>query len=155
MWKKRYIILGTLVIFLQLLLPVYGNVESLNVLVDDAYYDDLDTDGIQDDIRVYVIIEVNSSYLTTAVQLLLGIEMPSGNEIWFEANFDVTSIKYTSNYLVTFNLINTAKETGWYWAHCYGYINGETLSNTHSLYFDPPGDDSGDPGGDFGVTPLP
>ncbi len=113
--------------------------------ITDAFYGDFDNDGVEDDIKVIAILDID--YEDEIISYLyLDIYLPSG----FCFQFFVT-IKLEANgnpLQFTFTAYNTALENGWYIAKLTGFfITDDNLYfGTTYMIFDPPGDDGeGDP----------
>ena len=60
---------------------------SVSVTINDAYYSDLDGDGLQDDIRIDLTVVLSNKYVYTDIDLYLGLTLPSGIEYWFLHSF--------------------------------------------------------------------
>lgn len=123
--------------------PTNANFSALST-ISDAYYTDLDQDGLQDDVRLLILLELVNNKMYTNVDLYVGLKLPSGTEYWFLAEFVL--VKYTTYGYVQleFDLLNTATETGWYEANTVGFAGNEQFSYMDSLVFDPPGSKNGD-----------
>jgi hypothetical protein len=123
---------------------------SVNIYIDDAWYEDIDSDGIEDDIGVNLTVSLYNKYVYTDIDLYLGITLPSGYEYWFLASFTVEKYTYYTDFGMTFELYNTATESGWYDASAVGFADGEMFSYMHTITFDPPGDtNEGNPAGAY------
>lgn len=118
---------------------------SVYIDITDAYYADLDSDGFEDDIRILVVMDLYNYKYTTDIDLYVGIEKPLGEEVWFLAEFLAYKTTYHESYSISFNLLNTATESGWYTAYSVGFADNEQFSIMSNLLFDPPGVVGGDP----------
>jgi len=116
---------------------------SINIILNDAWYEDADADGDEDDIIILLTLELNNKRVVTKADLYLGIELPSGMEYWFVANFMLRKSGSYGYINLKFTLLNTATESGWYWAHAVGFAAGDQYSMMDSLEFDPPGGKTG------------
>ena len=151
--KKFYII--ALLLSTILLGTINTSSANFSVFIDitDAYYADLDFDGYEDDIRVLVIMDLYNNRFNTDIDLYVGIEKPSDEEVWFLAEFQAYKTTYHETYVISFDLLNTATESGWYWAYSVGFADNEQYSVMSDFLFDPPGDVGGDPpSGTFTIT---
>jgi hypothetical protein len=118
----------------------------LEAVIYDAYYTDLDIDGYEDDIAIFVSFTINSGVKLRAT-FLLEIELPSGMtysfllEAWFYPSETPIRAKIST--------LNTATESGWYTATMKGIVRGiptGAFLTESSLIFDPPtGAGSGNP----------
>ena len=119
---------------------------ALEVLIYDAYYTDLDIDGYEDDIAIFVSFTINSGIKLRAT-FTLDIELPSSlkHTFFLEAWFSPSDTPIKAQ-ISTFN---TATESGWYTAFLRGIVRGIPLGSfitESSLIFDPPtGTGSGNP----------
>lgn len=112
---------------------------SVYVSFNDAYYADLDSDTLQDDIRLDMTIEIYNYQYSTDVELYVGITLPSGTQYWFLVTFTVYKSTYGYSTGMLFNAYDTATESGWYDASAVGFANGESYSIMETITFDPPG----------------
>ncbi len=119
----------------------------VSTTIINAYYADLDSDGLEDDIDVIIALNANFEGRFRA-SFLLTIELPSGLtfkfllEAWLSISPDITKyLKVTA--------FNTAIEEGWYTVTLDGQIRGVQLGSFYtssSFVFDPPtGQGSGNP----------
>lgn len=125
----------------------------MSITIDDAYYGNLDDDSYEDDIRISLTLVVSNWYYYTDIDLYIGIELPSGIEFWFIAEFTVYKTTYSGYITIDFDLLNTATESGWYTASAVGFANNERVSIMDTLIFDPPGStDGADPKGYYSIA---
>ncbi len=147
--NKLTLILGLILLTINLgsILGASANF-SVDMTIEDAWYADLDNDSYTDDIAVVVLLELYNYNYITSVDVYIGVELPSGTTYWFTADLSLYKTTYYGYLEITFHLLNTATETGWYTAKAVGFADGETLSIMHSYDFDPPGEtNGGDPVG--------
>lgn len=152
--KRRLTLLVLLVLISSQMLAssVKANY-SVDVFIEDAWYEDLDSDGYQDDIGVNLSVELSNQYVYTDIDMYLGITLPSGTEYWFLASFTVEKYTYYTYFRMTFELLNTATESGWYKASAVGFADGDRFSYMDSIIFDPPGQpNESDPQGSYYFT---
>ena len=155
MKKNRF---GLLVFTFVILASVIGSlsisngtaydIERMNsneFYITDAYYGDFDYDGIEDDIEVIAILDIDCDDETTSY-LYLKIYLPSGYCFRFFVTIELEANGNPIHF--TFTAYNTALENGWYTAKLTGYFvtDNNLYVGTSYMIFDPPGDDGeGDP----------
>ncbi len=114
-------LLGLLLIFgftLPLMsIPVSASItnDTIDLQIVDAYYADLDNDGVQDDIRIIALLNVSEEYLkgnTLRWDFVLKIELPSGDYYVCSAGI----VTKASDQYIIFDALNTVTESGWYTA---------------------------------------
>lgn len=125
------------------MIPVSANYTA-NTNIVSAWYADLDSDGLEDDIGVSLTLTISNNRVVSLVDVYIGLELPSGIEFWFLFEFRVSKSTQTASFDLTFHLMDTALESGWYWAYSVAFANNEQYSLMDSYYFDPPGSGSGD-----------
>ncbi len=138
--------LFTVFIILPILLanvPASSANFSVSIDITDAYYADLDADLLEDDIVVTLNVTLTNIYVSTNVDIYIGITLPSGTEFWFLAEINVVKYTYSVTFGMKFDLMNTALEPGWYEANAVGFADGDQFSIMDSFIFDPPGGTDG------------
>jgi hypothetical protein len=120
--------------------------------IDDAFYGDFDSDGVEDDTRVIAVLDIDFEGDITSY-FYLDLYLPSGYCFSF---FVTAEIDANGNEIYfIFTTYNTAIENGWYTAKLTGYfVTYDTLyTGTAIMIFDPPGDDGeGDPDITFSIV---
>lgn len=112
---------------------------SVYASINHAFYADLDADGREDDVCIYLTIEVYNYRIYTDIDLYIGVTLPSGSEFWFLVEFTVKKSYYYGWIDMKFDTFNTALESGWYDASAVGFAESERFSIMETLTFDPPG----------------
>ena len=131
-----------------------GGDVSLTINIYDAFYGDLDNDGVEDDAEAdftMVITKENGNQPIT-FDLIIVLVLPSGRffNFYYRINTAETMIDATMLF------INQAIEPGWYDVHIVCILYGEELGfGIESYTFDPPGDNSGSdpPSGELTLSP--
>jgi len=104
--------------------------------IADAYYADLDEDGLEDDIKILVEFSFENTN-PSRVDLRLEIELPSGTVY----NFRVSVYRPPTKSVLNIDCFDTATESGWYTvtmiASVMGAGNGKVYV-TDQMQFDPP-----------------
>lgn len=124
-----------------------SSIYTVDVIISDAYYADLDLDENLDDIAIFIDLFANFEGRFRAT-LVLAIELPSGltHRFLLEAWLNINGIEPVKLKVTT---LNTASEAGWYTVNLEGQIRGlpfGSFSTDSSLIFDPPtGVGNGDP----------
>ncbi len=114
----------------------------------DAYYADLDLDGVEDDIRIYLnvtIIGFGADQLARGVEygMVLNLFLPSNSKY----SYQYTSTDNSSRFSLRVDILNQATEKGWYTLRVAGYYQNLDINKpfTESFHqFDPPGGMTGD-----------
>ena len=109
--------------------------------ITDANYADLDSDGLEDDVVVNLVLHSPTGKLCYFDAIFdMYLTLPSGYTYYM--NFQITEVFV--DLPVTLSLFNTAHESGWYdvdlFADIWGYdINGVIFSGTvyDGITFDP------------------
>lgn len=113
---------------------------SLEVTVKDAWYEDLEGDGKENDVIILLefdIIDDRDNKIRYNIELVL----PSG--VTF--TYSVVLQSGTSNFVTKNVFWNHATESGWYTTSVTAYINSKKATTENDdLVFDPPGGDTGD-----------
>lgn len=115
---------------------------DLNIL--NASYDDLDADGLYDDIWIFGSIELfGIDEFPVYHALISHIITPSG--IQFSESFDIWLSENSTLFYI--HAYNTAIEPGYYYASLFGFVIAEQylLFGYDGLIFDPPGEKNADP----------
>ncbi|MHA1481134.1 MAG: hypothetical protein ACTSQZ_06905 [Candidatus Thorarchaeota archaeon] len=137
--KKPILLLAVLLLATALIpavsaQPRIASVDYIRII--DAYYADLDGDGVEDDIKILVEFAFTDSD-PSRVDLNLWIELPSG----YTYNVRVSIYRAPAESILNIDCINMATESGWYTvtmlASIMGGGNGK-LYITDQLIFDPP-----------------
>ncbi|MCH8906361.1 MAG: hypothetical protein IH840_04655 [Candidatus Heimdallarchaeota archaeon] len=116
---------------------------SVVVTLNDAWYEDSDNDGYEDDIILILTLELFIKRAVTKVDLYVGVQLPSGAEFWFLTELKLRKSGDYASFDFKFTLFDTATESGWYTAYAIGYAAGDKYAIMDSLEFDPPGSKSG------------
>ncbi|MFX0113841.1 MAG: hypothetical protein ACFFB3_04790 [Candidatus Hodarchaeota archaeon] len=115
----------------------------MKIMFIDAYYTELDGDGLEDDVVTDLLIEMNE--LIPVLFIYIEVELPSGmtHDIWLPINPDSTEL----NFHVDFHDIAT--ESGWYTARVFAAVPCNQGSLVYylcdTIEFDPPGKGGSDP----------
>ncbi|MFW9920998.1 MAG: hypothetical protein ACFFED_15465 [Candidatus Thorarchaeota archaeon] len=133
----KYLLLAILLISIASFAPTSADAgNGIIVLMDQAYYANLDDDGMEDDIVVvYEIILPNSDNLTDyVIELYCTLTLPSGVSYVYEC-----AIVTSEGCVVTQYWFNAATESGWYKYSVYAYsYSSELDSGFDEIDFDPP-----------------
>lgn len=142
--KKGLIIIGTTLLIIALFLgsfsaTVTSGTDNITINIIDAYYCNLDHDGLEDDIIVKAVLDSNFEADVLAF-LYLDIILPSG--LVYKFDFQVFLELDGSHLLLTIKTYDTAIESGWYDCKLSGIIvHKDMLLFSESTYtFDPPTD---------------
>jgi len=134
--------LAIMVLFTTTTTPAaaYWNPSGLDMEFVDAYYDDLDADGVEDDVLLDLYIEILDftywdSIFGRTLTVVMELELPSG--AYYDYAFEITTYQATFNFVL--ECYDHATETGDYTAHALGVINGYEYGLYTYLLFDPPG----------------
>lgn len=117
---------------------------TIKIVVREAYYSDLDSDGFEDDvyIRTELLLEGANRY---NFDYWLTLTLPSGVQFIFGWGIN-TRLNFLN---IGNNLMNTALEPGWYDLHVEVIMKTGGISYTNTMHtFDPPGS------GDTNVPPA-
>lgn len=116
-------------------------VYSLEVKIIDAWYEDADGDGKENDVIVMLEFDVEDEQ-DNKIKYDIELELPSGLLYTYSV-----VIESPTSYFVTRNVFwNHATENGWYTTSVTAYINSKkATADSDELIFDPPGGDTGDP----------
>ncbi len=115
--------------------------------IKEAYYSDLDGDGLNDDVFLGVQVDFlnfgKSDFINGIhYSVLIGLVLPSGTEFWYQMeDTDNRSTLYLS-----FHLLNHAIENGWYKSYAagsYREMRQDKPIVAHYVVFDPPGGQNG------------
>jgi len=137
--------LGVLSLFV-LILVISSNAGKaatfeVNLSIQDAYYCDLDNDGVEDDIYGIAIL-TSSKEIRTYNILKYELIYPSGESY---VNYFHHSVK-DDIIVYEFYWINSVKGSGWYTFNLDVYILGKGYAHLYdSLVFDPPDGDPDEP----------
>lgn len=114
--------------------PRIASVDYIQIM--DAYYGDLDGDGVEDDIKI--LIEFAFTTLEPSrVDLNIWIELPSG----YTYNIRVSVYRAPAESILNIDGINMATESGWYTVTMLASVTGTGGGKyyiTDQLIFDPP-----------------
>ena len=112
--------------------------DDIDLQIINAYYADLDNDGLQDDIRIVTELNVNNDAVKGNVlkwDFKLKIILPSGNYYICSASL-ITSAEH--QYII-FDALNTVTESGYYTAILTAKFTNHYNELESSIYtFDPP-----------------
>ena len=137
---KPRILLLTFVLLASMMIPVVSaqpRLASANTIqIIDAYYGDLDGDGVEDDIKI--LVEFDFIILEPSrVDLNIWIELPSG----YTYNVRVSVYRAPTESILNIDCFNMATESGWYTVTMLASIMGTGAGKyyiTDELVFDPP-----------------
>lgn len=108
----------------------------ISIQVKEAYYADLDGDGLEDDVYSQVEIRLSGANRYN-LDYWITLTLPSGENFVF--GWFVSTRLTTLN--IANNLYNTALEAGWYHLHIEVFMKTGGISYTnYEHWFDPPGD---------------
>lgn len=119
-----------------------GGDVTLTINIYDAFYGDLDNDGVEDDAEAdfTILIDRDNGNQQITFYLIIVLVLPSGR--YFDFFFSITTVETTLDATMLF--INQALEPGWYDVHIGCILYGEELGfGIESYTFDPPGEGSG------------
>lgn len=119
-----------------------------NAKITDAYYGDYDemeglvSDGLEDDVRVNITLNVFDPKPHIPIDVYLSVELPSG--IIFYYIFEIMVIKETHLHTMNlqFVLLNIATEPGWYDVTVSALGERDPWALEDEFTFDPPGSTS-------------
>ncbi|MCG3218035.1 MAG: hypothetical protein KAR35_03470 [Candidatus Heimdallarchaeota archaeon] len=119
-----------------------GGDVSLTMNIYDAFYGDLDNDGVEDDAQANFTINIvkENGNQPVTFDLIIVLVLPSGRYFcyYYRINTAETEIDATMVF------INQALEPGWYDVYIVCILYGEEIGFGIECYtFDPPGDDTG------------
>ncbi len=122
---------------------IWGTSANFSVWTNvvNAYYTDSDADGYEDDVIAVADIMIYNGYYGMLIELYVGLELPSGAELWYFVKLRA----YVSYFTLEFNFKDSATEQGWYTVHIVGFSVYDTYSVMNSYTFDPPGGTSNQP----------
>ena len=140
----KYLLLAVLLISFAVFAPGPASAgHPITVVMDEAYYDDLDGDGSVDDIVVIyeVIPPDKDSYEEYVIELYCRLTLPSGLSFIYEC-----AVVTTNGCVVTQYWFDAAHESGWYSYSVYAYSFVSDVDPTSAeIVFDPPSGGEGDP----------
>lgn len=113
----------------------------------EAYYSDLDGDGLSDDVFLGVQVDFlnfGESDFENGIEytVLIGLVLPSGRDFWYQ----MTDMDSRATVYLSFHLLNHAVENGWYESYAAGAHKEMRLDKpvlAHYVIFDPPGGQNG------------
>lgn len=120
---------------------IENNKITMAITIVDAYYTELDGDGIQNDVVSHFNLNfTNDQFTSVFYDLDFSLILPSGINYSYHYAFSTT--EYDLAYVVSF--FNHATESGWYTFGITGTIyQGGTATGAVDLIFDPPGGTGG------------
>lgn len=134
----------------MLVTPVLGvgmlkstNGTYMTFRVRDAYYGDMEGDGLKDDIHMLIDIHIEGISTRYNFNLYITLLLPSGESHTYAYSIKTKILDFTAQVI----FYNHATESGWYTIHLLTILfSGKTTGDATDEYsFDPPG---GNPGGD-------
>ncbi len=114
-------------------------------IISDAFYGDydelegLESDGLEDDVRVNITLTVFDPKPNIKIDIFLSVKMPSGE--LFSYTFDILVFKETKEHVMDlqFVLLNIATEPGWYDVTVSALGERDPWAVEDEFTFDPPG----------------
>lgn len=133
----KYLLLAILLISIASFAPMSADAgNGIIVIMNDAYYANLDDDGIEDDIVVIyeIILPDIDNDTDYVIELYCTLTLPSGATYVYEC-----AVVTSDGCIVTQYWFNAATETGWYKYSVYAYsYTADMDSGFDEIVFDPP-----------------
>ncbi|MFX0093773.1 MAG: hypothetical protein ACFFBD_18620 [Candidatus Hodarchaeota archaeon] len=126
------------------------NEPIVSISIVDAFYDDLDADGLMDDVEIDLLFdfaEAENPPEKITVILAMKMVLPSG--LTYAFTLEIWIYSTSTDRLLILTLLNTATESGWYTVSLEGIVRVKSEASfllQDSFSFDPPtGKGTGNP----------